>query len=171
MKAKWEATPFPSLESAHKMAERMQLYPGDLCRSEDGRIRFFQFSEGRELITIAQSVTGGPVKEKKETRGKRILQEVAVTPREGWVVGPWVPCNEATLADTLERFRKSITNPDNVEVIPVSPIHQRDVEYEYTQYSSGVWGRVYWRSRYDPYTGSKTGQDPPKILELPVPLV
>ena len=143
-KATWEKTPFNSLEQARTMAERMDLFPGEI--QTKGSLRFFQWSEGRKVSTMAQAIAGGPVKERTEKKAKVYRAPKPKVLFREWVVGPWIRVDHESLAAAEASYLEEFLNPENVEVIRVIMFRDRDQETEYAQDSRGVWTRVITRS-------------------------
>ena len=142
-KPKWEKTPFDTIEQAHALAEKMGLHPGVIV--EKGEYCYFQMWESRTLTTIAQSIPGGPVRE-KVTRKAEVPSQDPAAPRfsekDRLHAGPWVLSDHETLEAVEEHWRRSFANFDNVEVLHVVLYRINEDEYEYCEDSKGVWSRV-----------------------------
>ena len=143
-KATWEKTPFESLEQARTMAKRMGLSPGEI--QTKGSLRFFQWSEGRKVSTMAQAIAGGPVKERTEKKAKVYRAPKPKVLFREWVVGKWIRVDHESLAAAEASHLGVYLNPDNVEVVRVIMFRDKDTETEYAQDSHGVWTRVISRS-------------------------
>ena len=142
--ASWAKTPFETLEQAHKTAEKMELFPGEIITK--GEYRFFQISEGRKVTTLGQHILGGPVKEKVEKKAKLYREPREKVLFREWVVGPWIRMDHSSLEDAEASYLEKFINPENVEVIRVIMFRDKDRETEYAEDSRGVWTRVLTRS-------------------------
>jgi len=150
-KVKWEDTPFRTLKMARVMAERMKLCPGAIQVSSDSKFRFFQFAEGRKVVTIAQSVNGGPVREKADSKGKRITKpsKYPPIPRKNLLASEWARMPECkTLEEAEAKYRSAFLNPENLEVIRIIMFRDGEEEREYALDSDGVWARVLHRQNF-----------------------
>lgn len=142
--AKWDATPFKTLEQAHKTAEKMGLFPGEIITK--GEYKFFQLSEGRKVTTLARHILGGPVKERTEKKAKRYRDPRPTDVHREWVVGKWIRTDHKSLEDAEAHYKEAFINPENVEVIRVIMFRDKDRETEYAADRGGVWTRVITRS-------------------------
>lgn len=142
-KPKWEKTPFDTIEQARELAEKMGLHPGVLV--EQGDYCYFLMWEGRTLTTIAQSLEGGPVRE-KVTRKAEVPPQDPDAPRfsekDRLHTGPWTLSDHETLEAVEAKWRKLYVNFDNIEVLHIVLYRIKQDEYEYCEDSAGVWTRV-----------------------------
>ena len=140
-KAPWADTPFKTLEEAHKTAEAMELFPGEIITK--GEYKFFRLSEGREVTTLARHILGGPVRERTEKKAKVYRDPDVPTfgDKDRWTVGPWIRTEHASLEDAEAHYKEQFNNPDNLEVVRVIMIRDDNVEREYAEDSRGVWAR------------------------------
>ena len=147
-KSKWEKTPFDSIEQAHALAEKMSLHPGVLV--EKGDYCYFEMWEGRTLTRIAQSIEGGPVREKVTPKAKVPPQDPSApqwSEKDRLHTGPWVLLTDkddgqGTLEGVEASWRKAYINFDNIEVLHIVLYRIQQDEYEYCEDSEGVWTRV-----------------------------
>ena len=152
MTTDWTDTPFKTIEEARKLAAQMGSKPTAIITNRTKGYRYFQISEGRKQIVIAQAVMGGPVKErcKRSKKAPLPLQDPNVPTfgdNDRLLVGPWVPSRHASLGEAETHWKDTYVNFDNVEVLEIVLYRVGGDEYEYVAAPSGVWQRVLSRKK------------------------
>jgi hypothetical protein len=80
---KWSKVNVDTLETAQELARRLKQDPTEI-KERDG-LRYFR--AGRAII--AQSISGGPVKQRLEKKRKRKRLQLKPKPYQPWVAGEW----------------------------------------------------------------------------------
>jgi len=147
----WRDTPFETIEQAHGMAEKMQLYPTAIV--DTGAFKSFQFREGRKVMLLGQATSGGSVRERllsKKERKPSPQDPNAPTwsDADRLLVGPWVRSEHETYCDVKDHICKQYVNPDNLEFYELLMFREGEDEYQYYLDSSGeMYCRVLTRKK------------------------